>query len=286
MRYIHLDLETTGLSPERGDRIIEVGAVEAVDKHLTGREFHAYFNPGRTIHPDALAVHGLTNVFLADKPDFKRLVGPLSCFLDRAHLFIHNAAFDLAFLDAEFERAGHPPLRGIVASVHDTLPMFKAIWPGERCNLETVCHRLSVDVPEESRGALRDAKCLAVACLRVQTTVGDVWSTPLGDHTAQFSDAIRWIDSVSNWPDEFGVALLQRKFKLGYREAVAWMNQLIRLQYARLAVVEGTLGYAKGERVGSSAVDKRGAPGQDRHAMLPPTAGVGLLHNESHRGEL
>lgn len=246
MRQIYLDLETTGLSPQGGDRIIEVGAVEAIDGHLSSRELHAYFNPGRTSHPDALRVHGLRDEFLADKPGFERLVGPLSVFLEGADLFIHNAGFDIPFLQAEFDRAGHPPPFAVTfGAAHDTLPMFKAIWPGERCNLEAVCQRLLVETPTDCEGTLKDAKSLAIACWRVQSTIQNVWTAPAETDPGRFREALRWVKQLDPWPKNFGIAMLQRKYKLNYSEGLAWMNKLIGMQYVRLGPIEGKLGYAR-----------------------------------------
>lgn len=119
MRQIYLDIYTTGLSASCGDRIIELGLVELVNGQLSERRFHSYFMPDRPSHPDALAVHGLTDEFLSDKPTFKSTAGELQCLLQDADLYIHNAPFDLEFLDAEFYRAGLPSVSMIVGSHND-----------------------------------------------------------------------------------------------------------------------------------------------------------------------
>ncbi|MFM8755865.1 MAG: exonuclease domain-containing protein, partial [Limnohabitans sp.] len=117
MRQIVLDTETTGLSAEGGDRIIEIGCVELVDRKLTRRNLHFYLNPERDSHEDALKVHGISNEFLRDKPRFAERLEDILAYVEGAEVIIHNAAFDLAFLDKEFERCGQPPFRTFVSNV-------------------------------------------------------------------------------------------------------------------------------------------------------------------------
>lgn len=162
MRQIVLDTETTGLSAADGDRIIEVGCVEMVNRKLTGNNRHFYLNPERDIHEDALRVHGITLEFLADKPKFADIANDLLDYLAGAELIIHNAPFDLSFLDEEFRRLGHGKTRQLVSGVIDTLVMAKEMFPGKRNGLDALCDRLGVDNSGRTlHGALLDAELLA-----------------------------------------------------------------------------------------------------------------------------
>lgn len=162
MRQIFLDTETTGLSADNGDRIIEIGCVEMVNRKLTGNNRHIYVNPGRDSHEEALKVHGITTEFLKDKPKFEEIADDLLAYLSGAEVIIHNAPFDLGFLDMEFGRLGQPKMREIVASVTDTLVMAKEMYPGKRNSLDALCDRLEVDNSGRTlHGALLDAELLA-----------------------------------------------------------------------------------------------------------------------------
>lgn len=162
MRQIVLDTETTGLSALDGDRIIEIGCVELLNRKLTGNNRHFYLNPERDIHEDALRVHGITLDFLADKPKFAEVAEDLLDYLAGAELIIHNAPFDLGFLDAEFGRLGHGRTRERVSGVIDTLVMAKEMFPGKRNGLDALCDRLGVDNSGRTlHGALLDAELLA-----------------------------------------------------------------------------------------------------------------------------
>ena len=161
-RQIMLDTETTGLSAEGGDRIIELGCVELLNRKLSGNNLHLYFNPGRDSHEDALRVHGISNEFLRDKPKFAEKAREVLEYLQGAELIIHNASFDVGFLDKELELAGLPPLKQHVASVTDTLAMAKELFPGKRNSLDALCDRLGVDNSGRTlHGALLDAELLA-----------------------------------------------------------------------------------------------------------------------------
>ncbi len=161
-RQIILDTETTGLSAEGGDRVIELGCVELVGRKLTGRHLHLYFNPGRDSHPDALRVHGITSEFLRDKPRFADCAQQVLEYLSGAELIIHNASFDVGFLNKELELVGLPPLARHVAAVTDTLAMAKEMFPGKRNSLDALCDRLGVDNSGRTlHGALLDAELLA-----------------------------------------------------------------------------------------------------------------------------
>ncbi|MES2940316.1 MAG: DNA polymerase III subunit epsilon [Pseudomonadota bacterium] len=162
MRQIVLDTETTGLSAEAGDRIIEIGCVELVARKLTGNNKHFYLNPERDSHEDALKVHGISNEFLRDKPKFAAVADELLEYLAGAEIIIHNAAFDVGFLDKELERVGQPRFRSFVAQVTDTLAMAKEMYPGKRNSLDALCDRLGVDNSGRTlHGALLDAELLA-----------------------------------------------------------------------------------------------------------------------------
>ncbi len=161
-RQIVLDTETTGLSAEGGDRIIELGCVELLNRKLSGNNLHLYFNPERDSHEDALRVHGISNEFLRDKPKFAERVQDILEYLQGAELIIHNASFDVGFLNKELERVGLPPLATHVDSITDTLAMAKEMFPGKRNSLDALCDRLEVDNSGRTlHGALLDAELLA-----------------------------------------------------------------------------------------------------------------------------
>lgn len=162
LRQIILDTETTGLSADNGDRIIEIGCVELVARKLTGNNKHFYLNPGRDSHPDALRIHGISNDFLKDKPKFEAVVAELLDYLQDAQLIIHNAPFDVGFLNKELELTGRPPLNHFVGEITDTLVMAKEMYPGKRNSLDALCDRLGVDNSGRTlHGALLDAELLA-----------------------------------------------------------------------------------------------------------------------------
>ena len=162
MRQIVLDTETTGLSAENGDRIIELGCVELLNRKLTGNNLHFYFNPGRDSHEDALRVHGISNEFLRDKPKFAELAEEILAYLQGAEIIIHNAAFDVGFLNKELELIGKPRFAEFVSGVTDTLAMAKEMYPGKRNSLDALCDRLGVDNSGRTlHGALLDAELLA-----------------------------------------------------------------------------------------------------------------------------
>ena len=162
MRQIVLDTETTGLNPRTGDRIIEVGCVELVDRRLTGKHFHRYTNPGRDSDPGALAVHGLTTEFLRDKPQFFEIADELCAFVRDAEIIIHNAPFDVGFLDAELDRLGLPKFGSQVLKITDTLLQAKELHPGKRNSLDALCDRYGVSNAHRTlHGALLDAELLA-----------------------------------------------------------------------------------------------------------------------------
>jgi DNA polymerase-3 subunit epsilon len=175
MRQIVLDTETTGLNPRTGDRIIEVGCVEIFNRKLTGNNFHRYINPERDSDEAALAVHGLTTEFLSDKPKFHEIVDELREFVQGAEIIIHNAPFDLAFLNHEFERLGLPPFVEHCSGVIDTLVHAKELHPGKRNSLDALCDRYGIsNAHRKLHGALLDSELLAdvyLAMTRGQNTL-------------------------------------------------------------------------------------------------------------------
>ncbi len=162
MRQIILDTETTGLNARAGDRIIEIGCVELMNRQLTGNNLHFYINPERDSDPGALAVHGLTTEFLRDKPKFGEIADSLRDFVADAELIIHNASFDIGFLDMEFALLGHPAFGTYCDGVIDTLVQARAMFPGKRNSLDALCDRFDINNAHRTlHGALLDAELLA-----------------------------------------------------------------------------------------------------------------------------
>jgi DNA polymerase-3 subunit epsilon len=162
MRQVVLDTETTGLEVREGHRLIEIGCVELIDRKLTGRQLHQYINPGRTIDEGAEAVHGITLEFLADKPDFSAVKEEIIEFLSGAELIIHNASFDVGFLDAELKRARERRRIADFSTVTDSLALARTKYPGQKNNLDALCKRLGIDNTARTlHGALLDAEILA-----------------------------------------------------------------------------------------------------------------------------
>jgi len=160
-----LDTETTGLYARNGDRVVEIGCVELVDRKLTGRRLHRYINPEREVPIEAQRIHGLTDEFLADKPRFRDIAAELADFIREAELVIHNASFDMEFLNAEFGLLGSAEMesaRQICAGVVDTLKMARDMRPGKRNSLDALCGEYGVDNSNRQfHGALLDAELLA-----------------------------------------------------------------------------------------------------------------------------
>lgn len=162
MRQIVLDTETTGLEPEQGHRIIEIGCVELVDRRLTGNNFHQFLQPEREIDAGAIEVHGITNEFLADKPRFCDVAQDFVEYVRGAELIIHNAPFDVGFLDHELKLMENPQRIDTLSAVTDTLVMAKKMHPGQRNSLDALCKRYDIDNSHrELHGALLDAEILA-----------------------------------------------------------------------------------------------------------------------------
>ncbi|MCU0840802.1 MAG: DNA polymerase III subunit epsilon [Thiobacillaceae bacterium] len=175
MRQVVLDTETTGLDPQLGHRVIEIGAVEIVNRRMTGEVYHAYLNPERDIDPGAVEVHGLTGEFLSDKPRFREVSADFLRFIAEAELIIHNAPFDVGFLNAELSRLEMDGLAAHCRGVRDTLKLAREMHPGQKNNLDALCKRYAVDNSGRSfHGALLDAQLLAevyLAMTRGQDTL-------------------------------------------------------------------------------------------------------------------
>jgi len=198
MRQIIFDTETTGLDHSQGHRIIELGAIEVINRRKTGRTFHKYCRPDREVEAGALEVHGITNEFLSTQPPFAELAQELIDFITGAELVIHNAPFDVGFLNAELQRLNGGHSVNALCAVLDTLPMARAKYPGQRNSLDALCKRFGVDNSgREYHGALLDAQLLLDVYLAMtggQSTlvldhaasgasmisIGNAWSRPVG----------------------------------------------------------------------------------------------------------
>jgi len=187
MRQIVLDTETTGLSWEKGNRVVEIGCVELFERRPTGRTFHCYLNPGCPFEPGAQEVTGLTLEFLADKPKFADVAEDFLAFIEGAELVIHNAAFDVGFLDSELSRLG--PQYGRVrerASVEDSLELARQRFPGQRNSLDALCKRLGVDNSHRQlHGALLDAQLLMEAYLALTSGQSEIGFDSLTETVSQ-----------------------------------------------------------------------------------------------------
>ena len=176
MRQVILDTETTGIDPKQGHRIIEIGCVEMIGRKLTKRHFHVYINPDREVEEEAFRVHGISNEYLADKPRFHEIAKEFFEFIKGAELIIHNAPFDIGFMDHEFARVGGYPKTAEVCGVFDSLVYARKKHPGQKHNLNILCRRYGIDNSHrELHGALLDAEILADVYLLMtggQTSLG------------------------------------------------------------------------------------------------------------------
>jgi len=178
MRQIVLDTETTGLEPSQGHRVIEIGCVELVNRRLTGNHYHQYLQPDREIDPGAVDVHGITNEFLADKPRFADVMDDFLAFVSGAELVIHNAPFDVGFLNHELRLAAYGKTIADLCGVIDTLMLARKLHSGQKNNLDALCRRYGIDNSQrEKHGALLDAEILADVYL---TMTGGQASLSLG----------------------------------------------------------------------------------------------------------
>jgi DNA polymerase-3 subunit epsilon len=197
MRQIVLDTETTGLEPSQGHRIIEIGCVELVNRQLTGNHYHQYINPDREVEEGAIEVHGISNEFLADKPVFEDIVEDFVAFIKGAELIIHNAPFDVGFINHEFKLLGaRYPTVDSLCNILDTLAMARHKHPGQKNSLDALCKRYEVDnAHRELHGALLDAEILADVYLRM--TGGQV-TLLLGDQESESSAQVQNIRRISS----------------------------------------------------------------------------------------
>ena len=190
MRQVFFDTETTGLSAEGGDRILEIGCVEMVNRQLTGKYLHFYINPERASHEDALRVHGITEAFLADKPKFAEIVDEFLDFVRDAELVIHNAPFDIGFVNAEMKRLKRAPINDEVSGVRDTLLMARDMFPGKANSLDALCRRLDVDNSKrELHGAHIDAELLAQVYINMTRGQDALLMDESGAEAGTMSDA-------------------------------------------------------------------------------------------------
>ena len=188
MRQLILDTETTGLNARTGDRIIEIGCVELINRRLTGNNLHLYVNPERDSDPGALAVHGLTTEFLSDKPKFAEIAAELRDFIADAELIIHNAPFDVGFLDTEFALLGLPKVSETCAGVIDSLAQAKQMFPGKRNSLDALCDRFGISNAHRTlHGALLDSELLAEVYLAMTRGQESLVIDMLGDQPASGS---------------------------------------------------------------------------------------------------
>lgn len=224
MRQVILDTETTGLEVGKGHRIVEIGCVELLERRPTGREFHRYLNPQRAMDEGARAVSGISDEFLLDKPLFGEIVVELLNFIDGAELVMHNAAFDVGFLDAELARLDIPVRIAERTAVLDTLVLAREKYPGQKNNLDALCKRLSIDNSHrELHGALLDAQLLADVYLAMTAGQGDLGlgprdSEPAMRHRSQLPQAVRPVLRVRH-ADAAEIAAHERR--LGGIDAVS-----------------------------------------------------------------
>ena len=192
MRQIIIDTETTGLEPEKGHRIIEIGCVELIDRQFTGKTFHQYINPEREIEAEAIAVHNITNDFLADKPVFSKIIEDFLVFINGAELIAHNAAFDVGFINHEIRLWDKKAkLLNAYATVFDTLALARKMFPGQRNTLDALCKRYKIDLSSRKlhgHGALLDARLLAETYLLMTGGQGNLFADieiPSSDNIAK-----------------------------------------------------------------------------------------------------
>ncbi|OOF81375.1 DNA polymerase III subunit epsilon [Rodentibacter caecimuris] len=214
-RQIVLDTETTGMNQlgahYEGHGIIEIGAVELVNRRYTGNNFHIYINPNRPVDPEAIKVHGITDAMLADKPEFKAVAQEFLDYIKGAELLIHNAPFDVGFMDYEFRKLGLDVKTTDICVVTDTLQMARQMYPGKRNSLDALCDRLGIDNSKRTlHGALLDAEILA-----------DVYLSMTGGQTSLFEEGEEEIPMV---------ATIERSAAESIESAVTFSNNLKRLQ--------------------------------------------------------
>ena len=214
MRQIVLDTETTGLEVTLGHRVIEIGAVEIINRRLSGRHFHKYLNPERDIETGALEVHGITFEFLQDKPRFREIALELLDFVSGGELIIHNALFDVSFLDNELALAGLEPIAAHCPTITDTLRMARDLHPGKRNSLDALCERYQVDNSARTlHGALLDAELLAEVYLAMtrgqEALIMDIGLPEQRIGDVDLSEGCFELMVISATPDELAAHLRQ-----------------------------------------------------------------------------
>ncbi|KTD34196.1 DNA polymerase III subunit epsilon [Legionella moravica] len=198
MRQIILDTETTGIGPEQGHRVIEIGCVELIDRKLTGRHYHVYLNPEREVDEGAFRVHGISNEFLQDKPLFKDVVSEFLQFVGGAELVIHNAPFDVGFLNSELKHVHWKKKLEEYCDIFDTLELAREKHPGQRNSLDALCKRYSIDNSNRQlHGALLDAEILAFVYLAMT-----------GGQTSLFSESEAVTSNLNNNVNELAALCL------------------------------------------------------------------------------
>jgi DNA polymerase-3 subunit epsilon len=226
MRQVVLDTETTGLDPALGHRVIEIGGVEILNRRITGEVFHVYLNPERDIDPGAMEVHGLTREFLEDKARFRDIAQDFLRFIADAELIIHNAPFDVGFLDAELGRLDAGRLSQHCLGVQDTLRLARELHPGQKNNLDALCKRYEIDNSGRAlHGALLDAQLLAevyLAMTRGQETLVMEHVAPTASHRLQPDKPVR-LKVLRASPEELAAhAAYMQEMARDCGEAHAW----------------------------------------------------------------
>jgi DNA polymerase III subunit epsilon len=188
MRQVVLDTETTGLEPGLGHRVVEIGCVEIVNRRVTDRHLHLYLNPDRDSDPDALRIHGLTTEFLSGHPRFPEIAAQLADFVKDSEVIIHNAAFDVKFLDAELERASLPAFATLCAEITDSLLVAREMFPGKRNNLDALCERFGISHAHRTlHGALLDSQLL-----------GEVWLSMTRGQDSLLDDSVDGVAAANS----------------------------------------------------------------------------------------
>ncbi|WP_299178478.1 DNA polymerase III subunit epsilon [uncultured Neptuniibacter sp.] len=201
MRQIVLDTETTGLEPSEGHNIIEIGCVEMFNRRLTGKTYHQYIKPDREVDAEAMQVHGITNEFLEDKPKFHEVMDEFIEFVRGAELIIHNAAFDIGFLDTELERNNYPEMMENFCLVTDSLQLARKKHPGQKNNLDALCNRYGINNSHrELHGALLDSEILADVYLALTGGQTDLSLNADGDHDGDGEGTIRRVMGADSLP--------------------------------------------------------------------------------------
>jgi DNA polymerase-3 subunit epsilon len=199
MRQIVLDTETTGLNPDFGHRIIEIGCVELIDRKLTGNHFHFYLNPEREVDAGAFKVHGISTEFLKDKPLFPEIAQDFVDFVDQSELIIHNAPFDVGFLNKELSLINWPKQINQFCKILDTLVLAKEKHPGQRNNLDALCKRYEIDnSSRQLHGALLDAEILALVYLAMTGGQGELWGSDSDNIQTNLSEVTELVLSLKS----------------------------------------------------------------------------------------